>query len=40
MPAVARAFALVVAVGLLAACNTTSDRGSDGRWYLQRPTSY
>jgi hypothetical protein len=35
-----RACALVAAVAMLGACNTTSDRSSDGRWYLQPPTDY
>ncbi|HKU98979.1 MAG TPA: hypothetical protein VJR58_27045 [Vineibacter sp.] len=35
-----RACVFIGAVALLGACTTTSDRPSDGRWYLQPPTDY
>jgi hypothetical protein len=40
MWALLRACLLVAAVALPAACNTSTDRPSDGRWYLQGPTDY
>lgn len=40
MSSLARLFVVLGALAVLGACTTSSDRSSDGRWYLQAPTDY
>lgn len=35
-----RACVVIGAMALVTACNTTTDRSPDGRWYLQPPSDY
>ena len=40
MSAFVRLCVVIGAMALVGACTTSSERPSDGRWYLQAPTDY